>query len=88
MPVWAMESKKGIGMGLDGMVIIVQCSFKSTFGANKIPTDNVLKKGHWFRKVFPFLDFLAGKSWDPIFPVSRLLLIPEKLGVQGTRIIV
>ena len=44
MPVWAMESKKWILMGLDGMVIIVQCSFKSTFGANKIPTDNVLKR--------------------------------------------
>ena len=44
MPVWAMESKKWIGIGLDGMVIIGQCSFKSTFGANKIPTDNMLKR--------------------------------------------
>ena len=39
-----MESKKWIGMGLDGMVIIGQCSSKNTFGANKIPTDNMLKR--------------------------------------------
>ena len=39
-----MESKKWILMGLDGMVIIVQCSFKSTFGANKILTDDMLKR--------------------------------------------
>ena len=36
--------QKWILMGLDGMVIIVQCSFKSTFGANRILTDDMLKR--------------------------------------------
>ena len=39
-----MESKKWIGIGVDGMVIIGQWSSKSTFGANDLASEAKRKK--------------------------------------------